>query len=74
MINVIGQGYIGLPTALIFAKNGGKVIGTDCNEKLIKSLQDGKLTFEENGLNELFKEAIENGIKFTTEYQKQILI
>jgi UDP-N-acetyl-D-mannosaminuronic acid dehydrogenase len=30
MINVIGQGYIGLPTALMFAKNGGvKVVGTD---------------------------------------------
>lgn len=70
MINVIGQGYIGLPTALMFAKSRIKVIGTDYNEKLIKSLQNGELTFEEKGLDELFKEAIINGIEFSTDYQK----
>lgn len=70
MINVIGLGYIGLPTALMFAKSGVEVIGTDLNEKLIDSLSKGKLTFEEEGLEELFKDAMEKGIKFTTEYQK----
>lgn len=70
MINVIGLGYIGLPTALMFAKSGVEVIGTDLNEKLVDSLSVGKLTFEEDGLGELFNAAIDNGIKFTTEYQK----
>ena len=70
MINVIGLGYIGLPTALMFAKSGVEVVGTDLNEKLVDSLSKGKLTFEEEGLEELFKAAIESGIKFTTEYQK----
>lgn len=70
MINVIGLGYIGLPTALMFAKSGVEVVGTDLNEKLIDSLSKGKLTFEEEGLEELFRDAIEKGIKFTTEYQK----
>lgn len=70
MINVIGQGYIGLPTALMFAKSGTKVVGTDYNEKLVKSLQNGQLTFEEKGLDELFKESILNGIVFSTEYQR----
>ena len=70
MINVIGLGYIGLPTALMFAKSGVKVIGTDLNEKLVESLSKGKLTFEEEGLEELFNAAIESGIKLTTEYQK----
>jgi UDP-N-acetyl-D-mannosaminuronic acid dehydrogenase len=69
-INIIGQGYIGLPTALMFAKSGIKVIGTDLNEKLIHSLKNGILTFEEEGLDELFKEAVLNEIMFTTEYQK----
>lgn len=32
MINIIGLGYIGLPTALMFAKNGVKIVGTDINE------------------------------------------
>jgi UDP-N-acetyl-D-mannosaminuronic acid dehydrogenase len=69
-INVIGLGYIGLPTALMFAKSGVIVVGTDLNEKLVESLSKGKLTFEEEGLEELFNAAIESGIKFTTEYQK----
>ncbi|MDD4436543.1 MAG: nucleotide sugar dehydrogenase [Tissierellia bacterium] len=69
MINVIGLGYIGLPTALMFAKSGIEVIGTDLNDKLINSLSKGKLTFEEEGLEELFNAAVASGIKFTTEYQ-----
>lgn len=70
MINVIGLGYIGLPTALMLAKSGVNVVGTDLNPQLIDSLLKGKVTFEEEGLEELFKKAILNGIKFTTEYQK----
>ena len=53
-VNVIGLGYIGLPTALMFAKSGVEVIGTDLNERLVDSLSKGKLTFEEKGLEELF--------------------
>ncbi len=70
MLNIIGLGYIGLPTALMFAKSGVEVVGTDINRELINSLSQGKLTFEEKGLDKLFEEAIDSGIKFTTEYQK----
>ncbi len=70
MINIIGLGYIGLPTALVFAKSGIEVIGTDLNDKLVDSLSKGKLIFEENGLEDLFNVAVDSGIKFTTEYQK----
>lgn len=69
MINVIGLGYIGLPTALMLAKSGVQVVGSDYNEALIKRLTEGKLSFEEKGLESLFKEAINKGIKFTTKYQ-----
>jgi UDP-N-acetyl-D-mannosaminuronic acid dehydrogenase len=69
-VNVIGLGYIGLPTALMFAKSGVEVVGTDLNQELVGSLSEGKLTFEEDGLENLFKEALSKGIKFTTEYQK----
>jgi UDP-N-acetyl-D-mannosaminuronic acid dehydrogenase len=70
MINIIGLGYIGLPTALMFAKNSIKVVGTDYNKGLVDSLSEGRLTFEENGLEELFQEALSNDIEFTTEYKK----
>ncbi len=70
MINVIGLGYIGLPTALMMASHGVEVIGTDYNKELVATLNEGKTTFKEKGLDELFKEAVAKGIKFTTEYQK----
>jgi UDP-N-acetyl-D-mannosaminuronic acid dehydrogenase len=70
VINVIGLGYIGLPTALMFAKHGISVVGTDYNTNLINTLSEGRLTFEEEGLEELFEDARSNGIEFTTEYQK----
>lgn len=69
MVNVIGLGYIGLPTALMMASHGVEVIGTDYNKELIDTLQAGKTTFKEDGLEELFDAAVKAGIKFTTEYQ-----
>lgn len=72
VINVIGMGYIGLPTALSLAANclTNTVIGTDYNVKLIEQLNRGEVTFEENGLEELFNKALENKIKFTNNYCK----
>lgn len=68
LVNVIGLGYIGLPTALILAANGNKVIGTDISPRVVNRLNNGDPGFEEPGLKELFLEATENGIRFTTEY------
>ena len=70
MVNVIGLGYIGLPTALMLASHGVEVVGTDYNAKLVDTLNAGKTTFKEDGLDELFADALKGGIKFTTEYQK----
>ena len=69
-INVIGLGYIGLPTALAFAANGFEVVGVDYNEELVNKLNRGKVTFEEKGLKELFNKAQEGNIKFTTKYEE----
>lgn len=69
MINVIGLGYIGLPTALMLAAHGVEVVGTDYNAELVDQLNAGKTTFKEKGLDELFARAIKGGIRFTTEYQ-----
>ena len=69
MINVIGLGYIGLPTALMMASHGIEVVGTDYNPELVATLNAGKTTFKEDGLDELFAEAVSKGIKFTTGYQ-----
>lgn len=68
MVNVIGLGYIGLPTALMLAAHGVSVIGTDYNSEVVARLNRGELTFREDGLVELFSGAVAQGIHFSTEY------
>ena len=69
MVNVIGLGYIGLPTALMLASHGVEVVGTDYNKELVATLNAGHTTFKEDGLDGLFQNALNAGIKFSTEYQ-----
>lgn len=69
MVNVIGLGYIGLPTALMMASHGVEVVGTDYNKELVATLNAGRTTFKEDGLDELFQDAVNAGIKFSNEYQ-----
>lgn len=69
MINVIGLGYIGLPTALMLASHGLDVIGTDYNRELVDMLNHNKTTFKEEGLEELYDKAKKAGIKFSYDYQ-----
>ena len=69
MVNVIGFGHRGLPTALMMASHGVEVVGTDYNAELVATLNAGKTTFKEDGLDELFRLALKSGVKFTSEYQ-----
>lgn len=69
-VNVVGLGYIGLPTALCLAVSGNEIIGTDNNDEVIANLQMGKVNFPEIGMNELFHNAINEKISFSSKYQK----
>ena len=69
MVNVIGLGYIGLPTALMMASHGIQVVGTNHSQGKVEKLRAGQTTFKEKGLDELFQAALAGGIEFTTEYQ-----
>lgn len=57
---VIGQGYIGLPTAALFAANNCKVLGIDINKDIVNSLNKGIIHIEEPGIEEILKSAISN--------------
>lgn len=69
MVNVIGLGYIGLPTALMLASHGVEVVGTDYNKNVVAMLKAGKMTFKEAGMDELFIAAQNKKIEFSTDYQ-----
>ncbi|MCX6069341.1 MAG: nucleotide sugar dehydrogenase [Chloroflexi bacterium] len=60
-ICVLGLGYIGLPTASIFASNGLKVTGVDVNERILTSLRQGEPHIEEPGLRALVQAALASG-------------
>lgn len=60
-ICVIGLGYIGLPTAAMFASRGHEVIGIDVNPAIVDSLNAGRAHFEEPDLEMLMKAATTTG-------------
>ncbi len=60
-ICVVGLGYIGLPTAVMFANHGHQVLGVDVNEKVIKMIGNKELHIEEDGLQERLDKAIDEG-------------
>lgn len=60
-ICVVGLGYIGLPTAVMFANHGVKVHGVDVNPAAVKSIQEKHLHIEENGLQERLDKAVDDG-------------
>ena len=68
MVNVVGLGYIGLPTVLMLAAHGVEAVGTDYKQERVDTLNAGQLSFKEDGLEELYQKARKNGISFTTEY------
>jgi UDP-N-acetyl-D-mannosaminuronic acid dehydrogenase len=69
-INIIGLGYIGLPTALMLTKEDFEIVGTDFNYELISKLKNKTMRFSENGMEELFEEACNRNFRFTTEYEE----
>ena len=55
---IIGQGYIGLPTAALFARNRCEVIGVDVSEEMINNLNKGIVHIEEPGISDIIKRAV----------------
>ncbi|MFN8535832.1 MAG: nucleotide sugar dehydrogenase [Dehalococcoidia bacterium] len=58
---VIGLGYIGLPTAAMFATSGTTVLGVDINPRVVQTLKQGDVHIAEPGLNTLVRAALQSG-------------
>ena len=63
-IGVVGLGWMGLPTACLYAEMGAKVIGADMNPKVVERVSKGDSTTDQPGLSPMLKKAIKAG-KFT---------
>lgn len=55
---VIGLGYIGLPTAAVFATHGYHVIGVDTNQDVVQRVTAGDTNIKEPGLRTLVGAAV----------------
>jgi UDP-N-acetyl-D-mannosaminuronic acid dehydrogenase len=60
-ICVLGLGYIGLPTASLFATHGHRVLGVDINNKIVDTINAGEIHIEEPGLYALARAAVGSG-------------
>lgn len=60
-ISVIGLGYIGLPTAAMFASRKKKVIGVDVNEATVNTINRGEIHIVEPELDILVRAAVNQG-------------
>lgn len=64
---MIGLGYIGLPTAAVMANNGVDVIGVDVSEKVVETINQGKIHIVEPSLDKLVHKVVQKGrLKATT--------
>ena len=60
-ISVIGLGYIGLPTAAMFASTQKKVIGVDVSQYAVDTINAGKIHIVEPELDAMVKKAVDGG-------------
>jgi len=67
-ISMIGLGYIGLPTATLFASRKKKVIGVDINQHAVDTINQGKIHIVEPELDMLVHSAVTEGyLRATTQ-------
>jgi len=60
-ISIIGLGYIGLPTAAVFASVKMKVIGVDVNQYLVDTINQGQIHIIEPNIDSLVHAAVAGG-------------
>jgi len=58
---VLGLGYIGLPTASIFATKGKRVLGVDVSPTVVETINSGKIHIQEPDLDVLVRAAVQSG-------------
>lgn len=58
----MGLGYIGLPTSIIAAKHGVRIVGVDINSQVVEKTNAGELHIIEPGMGDLLREVVDKGL------------
>jgi UDPglucose 6-dehydrogenase len=73
VITVIGAGYVGLPTATLFAHAGYKAYVLDVNPSRLKAISEGRSFFYEEGLDAIIAPAVKNGSLIATDSYEECI-
>ena len=60
-ISVIGLGYIGLPTAAMFASRKVEVVGVDVNQQAVDTINKGEVHIVEPDLDIVVRAVVQEG-------------
>jgi UDP-N-acetyl-D-mannosaminuronic acid dehydrogenase len=72
-ISVIGLGYVGLPTAVVFASRGFSVVGVDVDAGKVGAVNSGRCYLREPGLDALLGDVVSKGfLRATTEVARAV--
>ncbi|MEE9905292.1 MAG: UDP-N-acetyl-D-mannosamine dehydrogenase [Chlorobium sp.] len=61
LVQFIGLGYIGLPTAAVVAHKGVHVHGVDVNTRVVETINKGEIHIVEPGLADVVREGVQSG-------------
>ena len=74
-ISIIGLGYIGLPTAAVFASRKVRVVGVDVNQHAVDTINDGRIHIIEPDLDMVVHAAVSEGyLRATTQAEPALTL
>lgn len=72
VVGIVGLGWMGLPTACLYADAGARVMGADMNPRVVERINKGETSGDEQGLAVLLKKAIRSRFVATTKTEEVV--
>ncbi len=69
-VGVVGQGYVGLPLALVFAEAGFPVLGFDVDPRKIESIQRGESYIKHIGAERVTRAVADGKLQATVDFDR----
>lgn len=72
-VTIVGSGFVGLTSAVVYASKGHDIIALDIDERRVELLNQGISPIYEKGIDELLAEGLDSKkLEFTTNYEYAI--
>jgi UDP-N-acetyl-D-mannosaminuronic acid dehydrogenase len=70
VFSIYGLGWMGLPTACLYAEKGARVIGVDINSRVIERIHGGESPIEEPNLQVMIKNTINKNFRVASDIKE----